>query len=75
MAAAEVERPPARDGAGIDPFREGGTWAPFGIGVAASLVFLVAFYGFGLLVSSFSRIRCSLSSRASSAILRSVIST
>lgn len=40
---------------GIDPFREAGALAPFGIGVAASLVFLVAFYGFGLLVSSFSR--------------------
>jgi ABC-type transport system involved in multi-copper enzyme maturation permease subunit len=40
---------------GVDPFRESGTWAPFGIGVAGSLVFIVAFYGFGLLVSSFSR--------------------
>ncbi|MCX6569070.1 MAG: ABC transporter permease subunit [Candidatus Aminicenantes bacterium] len=40
---------------GIDPFREPGAWAPFWIGVAASLVFLMAFYGFGLLVSSFSR--------------------
>jgi ABC-type transport system involved in multi-copper enzyme maturation permease subunit len=40
---------------GIDPFQEAGAWAPFGIGVAASLVFLMAFYGFGLLVSSFSR--------------------
>ena len=40
---------------GIDPFREAGAWAPFGIGVGASLVFLMAFYGFGLLVSSLSR--------------------
>lgn len=40
---------------GIDPFREAGTWAPFGIGVAASLVFLMVFYGLGLLVSSLSR--------------------
>ena len=39
----------------IDPFRQPGAWAPFTIGVAASLVFLLAFYGFGLLVSSFSR--------------------
>jgi ABC-type transport system involved in multi-copper enzyme maturation permease subunit len=40
---------------GIDPFRQAGTWAPFTIGVAASLVFLIVFYGFGLLVSSNSR--------------------
>jgi ABC-type transport system involved in multi-copper enzyme maturation permease subunit len=40
---------------GIDPFREAGNWTPFGIGIAATLVFLMAFYALGLLVSSFSR--------------------
>jgi ABC-type transport system involved in multi-copper enzyme maturation permease subunit len=40
---------------GIDPFREAGTAAPFAIAVAVSLLFLLAFYNFGLLVSSRSR--------------------
>jgi ABC-type transport system involved in multi-copper enzyme maturation permease subunit len=40
---------------GIDPFREPGTAAPFGIAVGVSLLFLLAFYNFGLLVSSRSR--------------------
>jgi ABC-type transport system involved in multi-copper enzyme maturation permease subunit len=40
---------------GIDPFREAGTMAPFGIAVGVSFLFLLAFYAFGLLVSSRSR--------------------
>jgi len=40
---------------GIDPFREAGTAAPFSIAVGVSLLFLMAFYNFGLLVSSRSR--------------------
>ncbi|MGD1010211.1 MAG: ABC transporter permease subunit [Candidatus Aminicenantales bacterium] len=40
---------------GIDPFREPGMWAPFGMAVGVSLLFLLTFYNFGLLVSSRSR--------------------
>lgn len=40
---------------GIDPFREPGTAAPFAIAVGVSLLFLLAFYNLGLLVSSRSR--------------------
>jgi ABC-type transport system involved in multi-copper enzyme maturation permease subunit len=40
---------------GIDPFRQAGTWGPFGIAIGVSLLFLLAFYNFGLFVSSRSR--------------------
>jgi len=40
---------------GIDPFREQGTAAPFGIAIGVSLLFLLAFHNLGLLVSSRSR--------------------
>jgi len=40
---------------GLDPFREPGTTAPFALAIGASLIFLLVFYSFGLLISSLSR--------------------
>jgi ABC-type transport system involved in multi-copper enzyme maturation permease subunit len=40
---------------GLSPFSDPATWAPFGIAIGVSLVFLLVFYSFGLLISSLSR--------------------
>jgi ABC-type transport system involved in multi-copper enzyme maturation permease subunit len=40
---------------GLSPFSDPATWAPFGIAVGVSLLFLIVFYSFGLLISSLSR--------------------
>ena len=40
---------------GLSPFSDRATWAPFGIAIGVSLLFLLVFYSFGLLISSLSR--------------------
>ena len=40
---------------GLSPLSDPVTWAPFGIAIGVSLIFLLVFYSFGLLISSLSR--------------------